>query len=79
MGLETAHWDVVDHLDSDALIVAYFKMVFEDGDVALIAAALNDMAWAKGVCEISLPENVLLGSIIQAMKALGLELTAKAA
>lgn len=72
-------WDVVGHLDSNASIVAYLEAVFEDGDPALIAAALNDVARAKGVHGSDLPENVPLGSVIKIMKALGLELTAKTA
>lgn len=48
MALETTRWDVVDHLDSEEMILAYLEAVFEDGDPDLIAAALNDVARARG-------------------------------
>ena len=79
MGLETTRWDAADHLDSDEAVLAYLEAAFEDGDPALIAAALNDVARARGVGGTELSEGVGLDSVIRAMKSLGLELTAKAA
>ena len=49
MRIETSRWDASDHLDSKEAILAYLEAVFEDGDPALIAAALNDVARAQGV------------------------------
>ena len=40
MAVETTGWNATDYLDSDAAILAYLEAVFEDGDPALIAAAL---------------------------------------
>lgn len=80
MGIETTAWNAIDHLDSEAAVLAYLEAVFEDGDPALIAAALNDVARARGVAEHpALAADTALGSVIRTMKALGLELTAKAA
>lgn len=80
MGIETTRWDVVSHLDSDPAILAYLEAVFEDGDPALIAAALNDVARARGVAGGDvLAGNTALDAVIRTMKALGLELTARAA
>ncbi len=77
---EITRWDAADHLDSPEAIVAYLEAAFEDGDPALIAAALNDVARAKGVADAgSLAVDPGLASVIRTMKALGLELTAKAA
>lgn len=79
MALETTAWNVADHLDSDAATLAYLEAVFEDGDPALIAAALNDVAQARGIVDAALTEDAALGSVIRTLKSIGLELTAKAA
>ncbi|MFC3579390.1 helix-turn-helix domain-containing transcriptional regulator [Sphingomonas hylomeconis] len=80
MAIETTRWDVVDRLDSEEMILAYLEAVFEDGDPALIAAALNDVARAQGRHPaLDLSPGADIGALIRAMKSLGLELTAKAA
>ncbi|MEO7865656.1 MAG: transcriptional regulator [Sphingomicrobium sp.] len=80
MGIETNRWDAADHLDSKAAILAYLEAVFEDGDPALIAAALNDVARAKGISDDpAMSADTDISSVIRTLKALGLELTAKAA
>lgn len=79
MGSETTRWDAADHLDSTEAVVAYLEAVFEDGDAALIAAALNDVARARGFGDSALTGATDLASVIRTLKALGLELTAKAA
>lgn len=80
MGLDTTRWDAIDHLDSKEAMLAYLEAVFEDGDPALIAAALNDVAQANGVTgNPQLNADSDISSVIRTLKALGLELTAKAA
>lgn len=49
MALETFPWDVTEHLDSEEAIAAYLDAVFEDGDPKLIAAAIGDVARARGM------------------------------
>ncbi len=48
MGIKTTGWSPTAHLDSDAAVLAYLEAVFEDGDPALIAAALADVAHVRG-------------------------------
>ncbi|MES3151214.1 DNA-binding protein [Sphingomonas faeni] len=80
MAVETTGWNATDHLDSDAAILAYLDAVFEDGDPVLIAAALADVAKVRGIAEQPTPQpDIALDSVIRTLKALGLELTAKAA
>ena len=80
MGIETSRWDAADHLDSKEAVLAYLEAVFEDGDPALIAAALNDVARAQGmVGEPSLTEHTDISGVVRTLKAMGLALTAKAA
>ena len=80
MAIHVTNWDAADHLDSPEAVLAYLETVFEDGDSALIAAALNDVARAKGVAgDPRLTAGTDIGAVVRTMKALGLELTAKAA
>jgi DNA-binding phage protein len=79
MGIETTPWDAVDHLDSNEAILGYLDAVFEDGDPELIAAALNDVARARGLTQGSFSAKSDLASVIRTLKTLGFELTAKAA
>ena len=80
MGLETTRWDPADHLDSVEAVLAYLEAVFEDGNPDLIAAALNDVARARGLEGApGMDASVGLDEVIRTLKALGLELTAKAA
>jgi probable addiction module antidote protein len=80
MTVHTTKWDVVDHLDSKEAILAYLEAVFEDGDSELIAAALNDVARAKGITnDPALTFDSDIVGVIRTLKALGLQLTARAA
>ena len=80
MTVQTKDWDVVAHLDSKAAIIAYIDTALEDGDPELIAAALDDVAKAQGlVGNERLTANTSIAAVIKTVKALGLELTAKAA
>jgi probable addiction module antidote protein len=46
-------WDSAAYLKTDVDIAHYFEAVFEDGDPALVAAALGDIARAKGMSQIA--------------------------
>ncbi len=46
---QTRPWDATDYLETEEDIVAYLEAAFDDGDPRLIAAALGDVARAKGV------------------------------
>jgi probable addiction module antidote protein len=50
---KTIPWDVIDHLKTDEDIALYLEAVFEDGDPALVAAALGDVARAKGMSQVA--------------------------
>ena len=79
MGIETTPWDTAEHLDGTEAILAYLEAVFEDGDPELIALALNNVARARGLAHDSHTARSDLASVIQTLKTMGLELTAKAA
>lgn len=86
-------WDAAQHLQSEEDIVAYLEAAFELRDCALIAAALGDVARAKGMSKIardtglgreslykalSPTGNPELATVVKVVHALGLQLHAKA-
>jgi probable addiction module antidote protein len=86
---KTIPWDAVDHLKTDEDIANYLEAVFEDGDPALVAAALGDVARAKGMSQIAQaaglgreslyktlsPEgNPEFATVLKVVRALGLKL-----
>ena len=50
---ETRPWDIVDSLTDEDRIAAYLEAVLEDGDPKLVAAALGDIARAKGMTDMA--------------------------
>ncbi len=79
MGIETRRRDPAEFPDSREAILACLEAAFEDGDPEPMALALNKMARAKGLANDALTARSDIGSAIATLKALGLELTAKAA
>jgi probable addiction module antidote protein len=49
---KTTVWDAAQYLKSEADMVLYLQAAFENGDPTLIAAALGDIARAKGMTRI---------------------------
>jgi probable addiction module antidote protein len=50
---QTKTWDITEHLKSEVDMVAYLDAALEEGDASLIAAALGDIARAKGMSQIA--------------------------
>ena len=89
----TRPWDPADHLETDEDIVAYLEAALEDGDPTLIAAALGDIARARGMTEVAAAAglgreslykalspngNPEFATVLKVMHALGLRLHASA-
>lgn len=51
--VKTKRWDPAEHLESEEDMAAYLEAALEDGDPALIAAALGDIARAQGMSAIA--------------------------
>ncbi len=94
MPLETRPWDVAEHLDTPERIAAYIEAVLEDGDPGLVAAAIGDIARARGMAQIASETgrsreslyralsdkgNPQLATLMGVLKALGLQLSVKPA
>ena len=91
VNVKTTPWDPAEHLESEADIAAYLQAAFEDGDPAMIASVLGDIARAKGMTQIARetglgreslykalsPEgNPEFSTILKVVTALGLKLHA---
>src|ERR1700684_1763979 len=87
--LKTIPWDSAAYLKTAEDVANYLEAVFEDGDPALIAAALGDIARSKGMTKIaraagvgreslyqalSRDGNPELATVLKVMRALGLKL-----
>lgn len=46
-------WDSSEFLETEKDITTYLNAVLEDGDISVIAAALGDIARAKGMTQLS--------------------------
>jgi probable addiction module antidote protein len=49
----TTRWDAAEHLKTDRDAIAYLEAALEAGDSALVAAALGDIARARGMTAIA--------------------------
>ena len=91
--IQTRPWDAADYLETKEDIVLYLEAAFEDGDPELIAAALGDIARAKGMTTVAAeaglgreslykalsPDgNPEFATVLKVMRALGLRLHASA-
>ena len=91
---ETTVWDPANHFTSSEDMAAYLETALEDGDPTLVAAALGDIARAKGMTQIareaglgreslykalSASGNPELATVLKVISALGLQLHASPA
>ncbi len=90
---KTRPWDAAEHLKTEEDMAAYLAAALEEGDTALVVAALGDIARAKGMTDIARetglgreslykalsPEgNPEFATVLKVVRALGLKLHAKA-
>lgn len=69
--LKTYPWDVVDYLDSDDAIARYLDSVLEEDDPVLLAAALGDVARAKGMTGVARETGLGRESLYKALSPSG--------
>lgn len=50
---KTRAWDAAEYLETTEDMVAYLEAALEDGDAAVVAAALGDIARAKGMTQVA--------------------------
>lgn len=64
-------WDAADYLETEADIAAYLNAAFEDGDTSVIAAALGDVARAKGMTQLSKETGITRDGLYKALSSTG--------
>lgn len=67
----TKTWDPAEHLNSQEDMAAYLEAALEEGDPALIAAALGDIAKAKGMSQIARDAGLGRESLYKALSPSG--------
>ena len=92
--IATTVWDPAEHLKTEEDMAAYLEAALEQGDSALVAAALGDIARAKGMTQVardaglgreslykalSSSGNPEFSTILRVINALGLQLHARPA
>jgi probable addiction module antidote protein len=68
---KTQLWDAANHLETKEDMAAYLEAALEDGDPALIAAALGDVARSKGMTQISRDTGLGRESLYKALSVEG--------
>lgn len=88
---KTLAWDAAEKLETEEDMAAYLEAALDEGDAALVAAALGDIARAKGMASVARktglgreslykalsPEgNPEFATVLRVVRALGLKLSA---
>ena len=88
--IKTRPFDMANYLNSDEDIAEYLVQALEDGDAALLAAALGDVARARNMAQLARDTgltreglykalsgegNPSLSTVMKVMKAMGLKLS----
>jgi probable addiction module antidote protein len=69
--LVTTPWDPADHLATAEDRAAYLEAALEEGDPALVAAALGDIARAKGMSQVAREAGLGRESLYKALSPSG--------
>ena len=66
-----SRYDTVDYLNTEEEIAAYLDAVMEDGDPALIAAAIGDVARARNISQLARDTGMSREGIYRALSGEG--------
>ena len=69
--IRTTKWDAANHLKTNKDIIEYLEAVLEEGDPGLVAAALGDVARARGMSKIAKAAGLGRESLYKALSAEG--------
>lgn len=62
-------FDFSEHLDSEQAVVEYLNVILEENDPSLLAAALGDIARARGMTEIARISGLTREALYRALKS----------
>jgi probable addiction module antidote protein len=66
---ELPEFDAAPYLDSEASIAAYLTDILQANDAALLAAALGDLARARGMTEIAKSAGITREALYKALRS----------
>jgi probable addiction module antidote protein len=69
--VSTTPWDPADHLQTEEDRAAYLEAALEEGDPLLVAAALGDIARAKGMSQVARDAGLGRESLYKALSPSG--------
>lgn len=61
-------FDAAEYLDNERAIAQYLGVIMEDGDAGLLAAALGDVAKARGMTEIARASGMTREALYKALR-----------
>lgn len=61
-------FDPAEYLDTEQAVAEYLTVILEDNDPALLAAALGDIARARGMTEISKASGITREALYKALR-----------
>lgn len=64
-------WDASEYLETETDIAAYLNAALEDGDTSVIAAALGDVARAKGMTQLAKETGITRDGLYKALSPTG--------
>ena len=67
----TSPWDPAEHLKTEEDMAEYLEAALEEGDPTLIAAALGDIARAKGMTQVAREAGLGRESLYKALSSAG--------
>ncbi|MBV8620481.1 MAG: putative addiction module antidote protein [Curvibacter sp.] len=65
---ELSEFDAAEHLRTDEDIAAYLTLVLEDNDPGLLAAALGDIARARGMSQVAKDSGITREALYKALR-----------
>lgn len=68
---KTATYDAAEFLETDEDIIAYLNAALEDGDTALVTAALGDIARARGMTQLAKETGITRDGLYKALSSDG--------
>ena len=64
-------WDASEYLETEEDMATYLNAAMEDGDTSVIAAALGDIARAKGMTQLSKETGITRDGLYKALSPTG--------
>ena len=65
---ELSDFDAAEYLDSEEAVAAYLTTVLEENDAALLAAALGDIARARGMTSVARDSGITREALYKALR-----------